>query len=300
MTVRLNGLHPTARRARRTAAPRALGLVAGGGSSPQPSGGWCAGRWARSKPCICRNPEGARRMAFESLNDLLKMAEQALERNDQRAAGMLIKRVIERDFVNIGAWQLLHRLVGSDQPFETFQQTFAQKYYPERAHLLKPIVERALSESKSQSQTFAIQRSTKKCPYCAEMILAEATICRFCGRDLTQEPPEVLSRRRVELTRKLAQLEKTLMSWERYLQEQAQLEDEAKRQITWAWLGVFVGIFLIPVVIGLILVPAGILAAITQGEKRSKARRNQSKARESIEITQKIIVDVRAALAAFQ
>lgn len=33
-------------------------------------------------------------------------------------------------------------------------------------------------------------RRRRPCPYCAELILAEATVCRFCGRDI---PPQEAS-----------------------------------------------------------------------------------------------------------
>ena len=142
----------------------------------------------------------------------------------------------------------------------------------------------------------------KICPYCAEEIQDAAIVCKHCGRDLTEGATEKVSQKRVQLVQKQAEYEKAIASWERYLNDQSQLVQQAGRQVTWALVGLLIGIFLILITLygfGLILVIAGILAAITQSGKRREAEKNISKARKDIETLQKLVIQVKTELAAF-
>jgi hypothetical protein len=38
----------------------------------------------------------------------------------------------------------------------------------------------------------AIANGGRKCPFCAEIIKAEANVCRFCGRDLAGADPKIV------------------------------------------------------------------------------------------------------------
>ena len=60
--------------------------------------------------------------------------------------------------------------------------------------LIKPDAER-IEREQLQSGNF------RKCPFCAEIIKAEARVCRFCGRDLPQDD-DALTRGFVEALQK--------------------------------------------------------------------------------------------------
>jgi len=47
--------------------------------------------------------------------------------------------------------------------------------------------EKALAEKeRANNEERVRQGEAKKCPFCAELVKPEATVCRFCGRELPQ------------------------------------------------------------------------------------------------------------------
>jgi len=77
----------------------------------------------------------------ESIHSYLSKAEQALASGDRRSASIFINQVLNLEFTNDRAWQILYRLLGANQVFEVFQYKFTQNNYPDKLHLLTSIPE---------------------------------------------------------------------------------------------------------------------------------------------------------------
>ena len=75
-------------------------------------------------------------MSDKKLKRLLADAQKAYNRQDKRKGAQYINDILKEDFNYRPAWDLLYKLYGVGQSFENFQRTFAEKYYPDQAHLL--------------------------------------------------------------------------------------------------------------------------------------------------------------------
>ena len=74
-------------------------------------------------------------MAKDPIKQIQK-AEKAYEKGKNRQGDRLVEQVLESDFRNRAAWELLHQQYGPNRSFPEFQRLFIQRYYPEKYHEL--------------------------------------------------------------------------------------------------------------------------------------------------------------------
>lgn len=141
-------------------------------------------------------------MTAETHNYLLDQADQAFSAKDARTGLTYILQLLTEDFTYDPAWQLLHRMMSPQKPFHIFQMDVAEKYFPQKVHLL---VEKEFSNQVQSNDTetliqehlpvippaFPAQPAPEKpseraaasrfCPQCGKERNLERKFCSACG-----------------------------------------------------------------------------------------------------------------------